>query len=201
MVLTKNRPAVQRSEVSGEKSDDDSSSSRSSSSESGNGEGVQKKGTTSYQDKNDYRRRQGNGNIGQTVATASTDKDSRLSGAPSRGAPSSITVRTSKSDDWYVQGTNLGMDSTQLITLKTQIKKVMFPHCKVMHTQADWDDISPGSFGSLLMDYCHVNEKLRVGFWNTVKIQAKRHLKSCTQQVNTKVKAVYWGKNHFSTRS
>ena len=118
-----------------------------------------------------------------------------------RGAPSSITVRTSKSDDWYVQGTNLGMDSTQLITLKTQIKKVMFPHCKVMHTQADWDDISPGSFGSLLMDYCHVNEKLRVGFWNTVKIQAKRHLKSCTQQVNTKVKAVYWGKNHFSTRS
>ena len=69
MVLTKNRPAVQRSEVSGEKSDDDSSSSRSSSSESGNNEGVQKKGT-SYQDKNDYRR-QGNGNIGQTVATAS----------------------------------------------------------------------------------------------------------------------------------
>jgi hypothetical protein len=109
-------------------------------------------------------------------------------------AASSITTRTSKTDDGYVRGVQLGMDSGQLITLKDQIKRVMFPHCKIMHNQSEWDDVGEGSFANILMDKCNVSVPLRIGFWNTVKVQAKKYLKSLTQQVNTKVKGVYMSK-------
>lgn len=147
-----------------------------------------------------HRQDQSKGSIREKIIAVSTSRANHMQGDGFSVAASSITVRTNKTDDGYVRGVQLGMDPAQLITLKDQIKRVMFPHCKIMHNQREWDDVDRGSFADILMDKCNVSVPFRVGFWNTVKVQAKRYLKSLTQQVNTKVKGVYMSKETIPTK-
>ena len=111
-------------------------------------------------------------------------------------AHSARVINFTNADPNFTKGVKLATDNTtQFITLKTVLKNEIFPHLKVLHTDAEVDDIAPGSFGGILMKKLHVAPALQMGYWSATKTKANRFLGNLRQQVNTKLKTSYFSKS------
>jgi hypothetical protein len=94
-------------------------------------------------------------------------------------------------DEDFAAGAALANEPTSLCSVTRVMKIDIFQHCKVLHSNEELDDISPFSFGGIIMDKCNVTSSLRLGFWSAMKRRAKDHLTSLRQQVNTKLKNAF----------
>jgi hypothetical protein len=97
-------------------------------------------------------------------------------------------------DSAFEAGVVMASAQRTLLTLKDVVRREIFPHCKVVQSDEDLNDMSQHSLASVIMDKLNVHDTLRSGFWATVKYKVNKQLAHLRQQVNSKLRAAYFSK-------
>jgi hypothetical protein len=96
----------------------------------------------------------------------------------------------------FDEGVALAACKGTRLSLTDLVKHEIFPHLKIIHDDAELNDTSTNSLSCVIMDKLnvHVNETLRSGFWSSVKFLVNKQLSYLRTQVNSKLRAAFFGK-------